>query len=860
MFIQEKNLMKIPFRFSVATFTIAAHFLISNTIHAQHMARGPMVNDGDIFGTRYFIENKGQFVNPLNKDEKILFQYDHLGEKIWFTENGLIFEHLNPIVRNDEDEKDEESEITLEKRYVQAVWRNGSSGKEITAQQRSGHYLTYGAKDLNSFGYKKIIYKEIYPFVDVEYSIPSDKEYGIKYQLIVSPGADLSKVSLDYSGDVLKISQLNGGVRIKTAFGEVTDHAPFAFYEDGTPVASEFNLSGKSVSFVFPKGIDGSKKLIVDPWITALTTFTPNNSGFDVDYDYAGNTFVYGGQNPVCSRLAMYNFSGALQWSFSGQLATPSWSNTQYAGNFVVEKNSGKSYLGQGFNINGSLIIRLDNLGNYDNFISNQVLQYREVWEMGFNCNGAEITVFGGTTNGNLSGASINTVTGVLNAVTFQPGSPGCCQDVVNSTTDNQSRTFILYASGGNAANVNNKLCLINTGFNGNDWTMPTTFSVMAESANKSAYFGPAASNGFNCLAVNNNFLYYYDGLNLAAYSKATGTLVSSVVMPSVTQAKKQGGIAVDDCDHLYLGGDGSILTYSFNGTTFTAMGNIPLGLTTQTVQFVYDLVLDRGSGLLYVSGSEFVGTYNAINSAACANIGAISLAASSQSICAGTSVTLTVSGTPTFTWTGLPTSASVVVVTPTSNTSYTVVSTRTTACGTVTDVAVKSITVDSAPTVTITGVQKICKGDKRALSVTSNGGNSYVWSTGSTTWTTTISPTVTTVYNVTVSNPTMICSAKGSHTVTVVECVGIEEISGAADMAYLYPSPITEQLHIDVVEPGLKNFDLAIYNSIGETVYSAHELAGRQQTIDLSGLPKGIYVVRIESKGRRQHQRLVKE
>ena len=54
------------------------------------------VAGGDIFGTRNFIENKGQFQNPTDEEDAVLFMYDHGGEKIYFTKKGVIY-HIDDL-------------------------------------------------------------------------------------------------------------------------------------------------------------------------------------------------------------------------------------------------------------------------------------------------------------------------------------------------------------------------------------------------------------------------------------------------------------------------------------------------------------------------------------------------------------------------------------------------------------------------------------------------------------------------------------------------------------------------------------------------------------------------------------------
>src|SRR4051812_13942325 len=68
------------------------------------------VHSGDLFGTRNFIENKGQFTNPVQGADPVLFIYDHGGDKIYFTSRGVIYElnELKPL-SEEEFERQEQS-------------------------------------------------------------------------------------------------------------------------------------------------------------------------------------------------------------------------------------------------------------------------------------------------------------------------------------------------------------------------------------------------------------------------------------------------------------------------------------------------------------------------------------------------------------------------------------------------------------------------------------------------------------------------------------------------------------------------------------------------------------------------------
>src|SRR6185312_12744430 len=143
-----------------------------------------------------------------------------------------------------------------------------------------------------------------------------------------------------------------------------------------------------------------------------------------------------------------------------------------------------------------------------------------------------------------------------------------------------------------------------------------------------------------------------------------------------------------------------------------------------------------------------------------------ITVAPTSATICNGSNVNLTASGGVTYTWspaTGLSaTTGGNVTATPGSTTTYTI--TGTGSVGGCTGKDSVTVTVDAVPVPTITGPTSDCKGSP--ITLTAGGGSGFVWSTGATTSTITVSPVANTGYTVTVSNGP--CSAKDSTTITV--------------------------------------------------------------------------------------------
>jgi hypothetical protein len=126
-----------------------------------------------------------------------------------------------------------------------------------------------------------------------------------------------------------------------------------------------------------------------------------------------------------------------------------------------------------------------------------------------------------------------------------------------------------------------------------------------------------------------------------------------------------------------------------------------------------------------------------------------VTVAASTGSLCSGTSASLTATGASTYSWMPAGGSASVAVVSPTASTIYTVSGTSLGCSNTQT----VNLNVITTPTVVASASPSvICSG--ATLTLTASGATTYSWMpNGSTSGTTTATPTVSTTYTILGSN-----------------------------------------------------------------------------------------------------------
>lgn len=218
-----------------------------------------------------------------------------------------------------------------------------------------------------------------------------------------------------------------------------------------------------------------------------------------------------------------------------------------------------------------------------------------------------------------------------------------------------------------------------------------------------------------------------------------------------------------------------------------------------------------------------------------------VSINSNTLTLCAGETLSLTANGADTYTWQD-NSSNQTYTATPSADATYSVTGETVNGCS---NTAVMSVTVNPLPALSVsTSNTLICVGGNAILTASTTASN-YLWSDGATTMTTSVSPTVTAVYTVTVNDG--LCSSMASITQSVSLCTGIAGTM-SEEVLSLYPNPFSSSLVVSWENNSNKETSITVYTTLGELIYSEKTTANKI-TIDSENWKNGTYFIKVNNK-----------
>ena len=696
----------------------------------------------DPFNQKVFIENKGQFTSPFSPLSRgrgagpartfrfgtgggeVLFGATVDGVEMFFSTKGITYRH-NEIIQAEENEKQEngKEKMKIIPHSISMEWIGANRHVQIVAEEAVANYFTYpdlndktGRSSLKASACKKIIYKNIYPNIDVEYIFPQDSS-GIKYSLILRPGANSSDIKMKWSGNDL-FKDEKGDMIIKSPFGKFIDHAPKTFYENGNAIPSAFEISGSTVSFkldVLPSSIKPLPlSIIIDPWTT--TPVFAQGGAYEVDYDYAGNVYVFGGVSPSFTEIK-YNSAGVMQWSFNASNVLGTFYN-----DIAVDRNTGISYIVQGSNLFGSAIaIQISTGGAQTNSYS-LAASMNEMWRIVYNNCSKKCVVAGGGTTGSFQAAVLDPANGfsapvnVLGAATSLHDLGILCSDNTSSNCYMGSTRSFQYP-----ALFDNVMMKCPIPSLTPVYTVPDNHKFYEDSYGSFYIKRYSSICGWNGMAVSAKYLYTYDGKKIQRWNKNTGAFMNNALVTAAPDTFLWGGVSVDDCDHIFAGVKASVVQYD---TNFTVIATTPMATGTDTV---YDVQFAPGNKL-YVSGNNFVSFFQ-LGGIVCNPASSFSITTSSSGSCSASATATVTGGTGPYTYIWNPSGQTTATATGLTSGTYTV----TVSDNSCNPPQTATVTVAGSTTsVSITSSPASCLSPTGSATVTVNTGTpsyTYQWS-----------------------------------------------------------------------------------------------------------------------------------
>jgi gliding motility-associated-like protein len=370
----------------------------------------------DLGKDKGFIENKGQFniTSLTGKKLDVLYAFDGGSEDYYFTKYGVLLSYTQKekYKKTDEEkvkrierkkqgfktQKDwqaferEGNKVILTQDELDCIWLGASSNVQIIPEIKNTFYHSYQihignnkTQNINYIAsYKKLTYKNIYPNIDLIYEF--HHAGGLKYSLVLHPGANLNDVQLKYSKDFTL--QSDGNIHTSTIFGNIIDHKPITFYADhqNSIIESRYYINNNIIGFKLGH-YDATKSIIIDPWTQSPTFNTNWDCVWECERDALGNAYIIGGVMPL--QLLKYNAAGNLQWTYNTPYDTTAWMGT-----FATDL-AGNSYITNG---TYAAIQKVDNNAGvvWDNPNPGGLFSSTELWTIAFNCDQTKLIV-GGT-------------------------------------------------------------------------------------------------------------------------------------------------------------------------------------------------------------------------------------------------------------------------------------------------------------------------------------------------------------------------------------------------------------------------------------------------------------------------------
>lgn len=270
----------------------------------------------------YFVPNQGQLKDLNGKEvSDVKYIFNNGNFRILFSEHSFAYEFIKaerqyPFSESGGiDKKSPQIQLApvqLETVKMEVSFANASKESKVFAIEKGMKFNykdQYGSKELQ--GYNKLIYKNIYPNIDLEFSFDHQN---VKYDIILHPGSNMKSLQMVYNG-FGEMTKQGEKINWNHNLGYVSESIPKSYEINGNEVAVNYIVEGNTVRFK-AKEYDKNKTLVIDPVIAWGTYFGGNGSDqiTAATKDSSGNLYFTGITNSY-SKIAT---KGSYQSTYGG--------------------------------------------------------------------------------------------------------------------------------------------------------------------------------------------------------------------------------------------------------------------------------------------------------------------------------------------------------------------------------------------------------------------------------------------------------------------------------------------------------------------------------------------------------------
>ena len=193
---------------------------------------------------------------------------------------------------------------------------NGGSKVVFSNPNSTTYNLNSGQGDLSKSinGYKKVVLKDVWNHIDIEFTLGEVNQHNFKYNFILNPGANIKDIQLAYNG--VKPSLIGQNLINTCALGQITENIPSVYYVESSSKSEEpkinigYSLNQNIVSFKSDKAININKTFVIDPNLGWSTYFGGDR------LDLVKSVTVDNLKNPTMTGITMSLSSIATSGSF----------------------------------------------------------------------------------------------------------------------------------------------------------------------------------------------------------------------------------------------------------------------------------------------------------------------------------------------------------------------------------------------------------------------------------------------------------------------------------------------------------------------------------------------------------------